>query len=322
MNPPMGWQRKSLIAFIVILFIAVLLRLTLLWYKCFGADEGIAWWMALGQIQHDSPPIYIYAFGWAIHLFSWSEFAGRLPSALFGVLSIIAVYAVGRTIFDGKFALCSALLAAVSAYLIPISQEMRIYSLLGLEILITLWFFLRILKDNDVRAIWWLALFIVGVIGQYTHCFFIFVMGYLGLVLLISIGWKGWRVWMKYLMVLIAVILLGVPELLKTFAVAGTRQHMYAGDFYHLKMNVFRVVRTYFGFLYGDYLTNLPGSILPYLKAHPVRLVFSVAMMGLWITIVLHSIRMSLKIAGGHDFKAVALRTMIGMFLAFTLPGM
>jgi len=319
MNLPIKQHRRTLAVLILVLLSGAVLRLLLLGHKCFGADEGVIWWMALGQIQHDAPPIYIYAFGWAIHLFGWCEFAGRMPPAIFGMLSIVVIYAFGITVFDRKFALYSAFLAAISAYLIPISQEMRIYSLLGLEILLALWFFLQILKERKASAVWWLALLIVGVIGQYTHCFFIFVLGYFGVVLFIRTGWKGWRVWTRYLLVLIAVILVGAPELSKTFSVASTRQHLYATDFFHFEMNVFRVLRTYFGFLYGDYLTNLPGSLIPYLKAHPLRLLVSVAMMGSWIIIAVGGLRISAKIVRGHDFQSLAIRTLIGMLLAFTV---
>ena len=124
-DPSPDRQETHPIWLILILFMAAILRLLLLGDKPFWADEGIAWWMALGEIEHDAPAIYRYAFGWAAQLFGWNEFAGRLPSALFGVLSVAVIYAIGKTVFNHRFGLSAAVLASISAYLIPLSQEIN-----------------------------------------------------------------------------------------------------------------------------------------------------------------------------------------------------
>lgn len=304
---------------IAILSIGVVLRLLLLGDKPFWADEGVGWWMALGEIEHDAPAIYGYAFGWAAQLFGWNEFAGRLPSVLFGVLSVAVIYAIGKSVFNRRFGLYAAALASISAYLIPLSQEMRIYSLLGLEMWLALWFFLMILRDERAHTGWWTGLLLVGIAGQYTHCFFIFVLIYLGAVLIVVRGW-GWRSHqIKYLAVIIAVLLLALPELLNTFSAAGERRTLFAADFYHLKMNALRVILSYFCFLFGDYLTNLPGTIIPYLKVHSFRLVTGLAMTGAWIALGFLASKQSLRMARRGDFQALVVRIFIGMLAVFTL---
>lgn len=312
-------QGSHAVALFLILALAAALRLILLGHKIFSADEGIAWWMALGKIEHDAPLIYHWAFNWAIPLFGWKEFAGRLPSAWFGFLSIPVIYAVGRTCFDRRFGLWAAFIAAISAYLVPLSQEMRIYSLLGLEILLTLWIFLHLLRDPRAHSGWWIALLLVGIAGQYTHCFFIFVLGYFGLALVLSGGAQWQRNGIRYLIVLIAVLLLSLPELLRTFSVAGERPYVYAADFFHLKMNAYRVLRSYYCFLFGDYLTNHPGSIVPFLRTHPFHLGVALVMMSAWITIAFLSIKEIRKFARGNDYRATVVRILTGMLVAFTL---
>ena len=312
-------KKAHLIWCIVILSLAAILRLLLLGDKSFWADEGVGWWMALGEIEHDAPAIYGYAFGWAIQLFGWSEFAGRLPSALFGVLSVAVVYAIGKNLFDRRFGLHAAAIASMSAYLVPLSQEMRVYSLLGLELWLALWFFLMILRDERAHAGWWTGLLLVGIAGQYTHCFFIFVLIYFGAVLIVVRGW-GWRSHLfKYLAVLFAVLLLALPEVLNTFSATGERRTLFAADFYHLKMNALRVILSYFCFLFGDYLTNLPGNAIPYLRVHLFQLVTALGMMGTWMAASLLVLKASLKMVRGGNFQALGVRIFIGMMGVFTL---
>ena len=56
----------------------------------------------------------------------------RLPSAVFGVLTIPLVYALGRTIRDHRLGIVAALLFAISPFQVWYSQEARGYSLLTL----------------------------------------------------------------------------------------------------------------------------------------------------------------------------------------------
>ena len=307
------------IKLLLIILIAALLRLFLLGQKPFWADEGIVWWMALGEIEHDSPIINTYAFNWAIQVFGWHEFAGRLPSALFGVLSIPVIYAIGRTLFDRKFGLWVAGLASLSAYLVPVSQEMRIYSLLGLLILLATWFFLKILMEEKAGIGWWIGLFLIGIVGQYSHCLFALVLAYFGGVLILKKGWAGIRTWAKYWAILVAVILVSLPEVLKSLTVTVARHHVLPADLWHLKWNIYRVLRSYFCFLFGDVLINLPGAMVNYLRAHPFHLVISIAMVVVWILIAYRSSTEISRIIRGAGTRALVIRTLLGMLIAFSL---
>lgn len=322
-NPSSDSPNSSKLVFgiklLLIIVIAALLRLFLLGQKPLWADEGIVWWMALGEIQHDSPVINSYAFNWAIQVFGWHEFAGRLPSALFGVLSIPVIYAIGRTLFDRKFGLWVAGLASISAYLVPVSQEMQIYSLLGLLILLATWLFLKILMEKKEGIGWWIGLFLIGVVGQYSHCFFALILAYFGGVLIWKKGWTGIRTWAKYWAILVAVILVSLPEVLKSLTVTVARHHVLPADLWHLKWNIYRVLRSYFCFLFGDVLINLPGTVAGYLHTHPFHLVISIAMVVVWILIAYRSSTEMIRIIRGTDARAVAIRTLLGLLIAFSL---
>jgi uncharacterized membrane protein len=80
-------------------------------------------------VDPGNPPLYYSLLhGWLV--FGDSEASLRLLSALFGVLTIPLVYALGRTIRDHRLGIVSALLFAISPFQVWYSQEARGYALL------------------------------------------------------------------------------------------------------------------------------------------------------------------------------------------------
>jgi mannosyltransferase len=143
-------RRRSLALLGVILPLGVALRLLGLGRESLWLDEGFSLQfarMSLGEIfllPDANPPLYyLFLHGW-IRLFGWSEVALRLPSVVFGCLSLVVVYRVGRLIYGRGTGLVASLLLAVSPFHIYFSQEARTYSLTVLLCLLSTWFFLRI----------------------------------------------------------------------------------------------------------------------------------------------------------------------------------
>ena len=86
-------------------------------------------WSWSKLIDPGNPPLYYSLLhGWLV--FGDSEASLRLLSALFGVLTIPLVYALGRTIRDHRLGIVSALLFAISPFQVWYSQEARGYALL------------------------------------------------------------------------------------------------------------------------------------------------------------------------------------------------
>lgn len=302
-----------------ILVLGAFLRLLLIGYKSLWADEGITWYMALGEIQQDTHWLVHYLYLWSIDLFGWNEAAGRLPSALFGWLSIPLVYAFGNAFFDRRFALYGAFITAISPYLIGLSQEMRIYSFLGLEIWLALFCFLHILKEGQDDQKYWITLLIVGIIGQYTHCFFLFILFYFALVLIIKTGRRGWKIWGKFILLIFAVLLLSIPQLIQTFTVTEERKHIIAADFSHYLANIYRVFRAYFCFVFGEFLTNRPGSVIPFLRTHLLHFIAAFAMVIVWISMVFLGLQEFIKAIKKKDHLLWTGKTILGLLVLFTL---
>lgn len=102
-----------------------------------------------------------------ISVFGDSEFAVRLPSAMFGSFSIIAIFAAGRTLFNKNTGLIAALILATSIFHITYSQEARSYSMLTLLSLISCYYFLKIISSQ--KKLFLAGYAISSILLLYTH---------------------------------------------------------------------------------------------------------------------------------------------------------
>jgi mannosyltransferase len=98
------------------------------------------------------PPLYYFVLHYWVNLFGTSEFGVRLLSSLFGVLAIPMIYVVGRQLLNKEAGLVAALILALSSFNIRYSQETRMYSLIVLFALLSMYFFLRCLQRNTLAS--------------------------------------------------------------------------------------------------------------------------------------------------------------------------
>jgi mannosyltransferase len=131
------------------------------------------------------------------HLFfaCWgqSEFVARLPSALFGSLSILLIYEVGKELWSRKVALTGAFLLAVNAYHVHYSQEARHYALMVFLALLSVIFLLKALQRN--KPLLWAGFAVSTTLGLYNHYF-----AFLTLPALVALGtWDLLEKWKLHL---------------------------------------------------------------------------------------------------------------------------
>jgi len=119
-------------------------------------------------VQNESnPPFYYIVLHFWIPLFRDSEFISRLPSVVFGSLSIPAIYAVGKLMFNKRVGLLAALVLAVSVLHINYSQEARGYTLM---VLLTLFSFYSLLRMTGNRKRLYGVIYVISnVLLMYTH---------------------------------------------------------------------------------------------------------------------------------------------------------
>ncbi|MCH7518411.1 MAG: glycosyltransferase family 39 protein [Candidatus Dadabacteria bacterium] len=119
-------------------------------------------------IQNDNnPPLYYTILHYWVWIFGDSEFASRLPSAIFGSFSIIAIYSVGRFLFNKNVGLLAALILATSVFHIKYSQEARAYSLLAFLTLVSYYFYLKI--GSSKQRSYFVGYVISSILLLYTH---------------------------------------------------------------------------------------------------------------------------------------------------------
>ncbi len=123
---------------------------------------------------------YTMAFSFAV--FGYNEFAARFPSVIFGVLTILTTYLLGKKIANKQVGLIAAFFVTFSIWEITMSRQARSYQILQFFYLTSILLFYRILDFYDQHKLNWshLAIFIICVIlSALTHM--------LGLIPLIAI---------------------------------------------------------------------------------------------------------------------------------------
>ena len=137
----------------------------------------------------EHPPLYYFLLHLWGQVAGWSEFSLRFPSLLLGTLFIPLLYRFLSWLLGKEVAVLVALLAAFSPFLIDLSGEARMYSLvivLGLlTFLALLW---ALMKD---RPLWWGLWSFLTLVGIASHY-------YLALLLLaenlfVVLYWRRFR---------------------------------------------------------------------------------------------------------------------------------
>lgn len=145
--------------------------------------------LSVGQsmVQLNGPLYFFLLRGW-IGLVGSSEFALRFLSLCFGVLIVPLVYVLGCRLFDRAVGMWAALLAACSPYLLWYGQEVKMYTLLPLLVLLAL-YGLRRAVDEGGR--WWALQVVATTVAFYTHIWSALLLPVEAFLLLL--WWPRWR---------------------------------------------------------------------------------------------------------------------------------
>jgi 4-amino-4-deoxy-L-arabinose transferase-like glycosyltransferase len=144
-------------------WLAALLVLASFALRVFRLGDANVWWdeaLAIWAVRKGlygvtawtasdvHPPLYFWSlWGW-VQVFGEGELAARLLSALFGVLTVVIVYRLGRRLRGERVGLLAAFLTGFSRFHIWWSQELRMYALAGLLGLLSIYHFLGWLRTE------------------------------------------------------------------------------------------------------------------------------------------------------------------------------
>ncbi|MBI1297893.1 hypothetical protein GC175_23415 [bacterium] len=198
--------RPHLYSLFIILALAAFLRFYCLPCSSLWHDEGNTWALmvrSFGDIARAAaadihPPGYYWLLKVWTNLFGADVTGLRSFSAVAGVATVAAVYAVARqallTQGNQTFALLAALLAAVNPFLVFYSQEARMYTLLALESTVLFWSVIALRHawaEDRNPALPLMIYFVSAVAGLWTHYTFAVLLAVAGLTVL----WEGGRLW-------------------------------------------------------------------------------------------------------------------------------
>jgi uncharacterized membrane protein len=122
------------------------------------------------------PPLYFLILHSWLRLFGTGERAVRSLSGLFYILSVLAVFGIGRELYGMRTGLFCAAIYLSSPLAILAAQFARMYSLLSLLSILSTWLYLQFsIKPRDSRLLF--ALYVaVNVLGTFTHIGFFFLL--------------------------------------------------------------------------------------------------------------------------------------------------
>jgi 4-amino-4-deoxy-L-arabinose transferase-like glycosyltransferase len=134
----------------VLIVVGGYLRLANLDALGFRWDEDLSSLAVLAILEHGIPllpsgmiyprgGVFLYMMVYSAELFGYSEFALRLPAALFGIAMIPLGYVFGRSLFDFRVGLIVAALITVSFWDIEFSRYARMYSPFGFFYVLTVY---------------------------------------------------------------------------------------------------------------------------------------------------------------------------------------
>lgn len=202
----------------------------------------------IAYAKTDQPPLFFIYLHLFLKLFGYSEFTGRLASALIGIMGIPAVYWLGKEVKNEATGLFAAMLTTVNYYQIYYSQDVRFYGMAFLFAALSFLFLIRIEKNEKWQD--YLLYFISTVALLYTHYYGIIIFASQAIILpLIAIYKKSTRFTLVTLLAGIAVALAFTPWL------PTVLQDSKIESFWIQKPSVFFVARYFFDYMGKDYVS-------------------------------------------------------------------
>ncbi len=141
----------------------------------FQNEPSVPAWTKLSF--HDHPPLFFLTQHISAALFGDTVWAVRLPSAVAGVATILVIYALIYALWGNRFfGLLAAALLAVNRLHIWISRSSLLEALLLLFVFISVWAFVRSLRDESRRGRWlvlWGVALGLSFLTKYTAVFIV-----------------------------------------------------------------------------------------------------------------------------------------------------
>jgi len=129
------------------------------------------------------PLLYYTTLNIWMTIFGQNPVTVRLWSLILGLLTVVMLYAIGNRLFNRSAGLACAFITAVAPFHVQYSQEVRMYSLMGLLLTGVTWCYLQATyKDAEKRWMWWGAFGVLAGLAMHTQQLSAFYLVVIGLV--------------------------------------------------------------------------------------------------------------------------------------------
>ena len=199
-----------------------------------------------------NPPLYFVLLSIWVKCFGSSEFALRSLSMIFGILSILLIYRLGKLLFDKKTGLASAFILSVSPMHIWYSQEARGFSLSVSLVMLIVYTFILALKKNRVYL--WTGFVISSILALYTNYFSFFIIILVGILFLS----KSYRPLLRHYLASLCLISVALLPLIPIFF---QQISSLQSGFWILKPKLMSIVITFKNFNVGYNATRFISSL-------------------------------------------------------------
>jgi 4-amino-4-deoxy-L-arabinose transferase-like glycosyltransferase len=203
-------KNKPLFYLSLITLFGAIFRIWFFWKDGLHVDEYFTINLAKQNIFHIiqyslttdcNPPLFYLIDHYSLAYFGVNSFGQRLPSVIFGILLIPAVYVLGKELKGQTLGLLTALAVATLGPMWYYSQFGRVYMLECLLFTIFCIYFIRLVR-GDSRTYHWIGLTGMAVLLAYAHLFAVIPLSLMFLYLIYQYRFKA--VWWTSVTVLLA----------------------------------------------------------------------------------------------------------------------
>ena len=133
------------------------------WYPDEGANLNIAWNLINGRMQMFAvtypfmphPPLFYLFSGFAMKLFGFNLSVGRMLTAIYGVMTAITLFYIGKTLLNERLGLVACFLFSIFPLAILYNRWNFDYNLLQLISILTLFTFIKYVQTKNQK--WFFA---------------------------------------------------------------------------------------------------------------------------------------------------------------------
>ncbi|MFC1975638.1 glycosyltransferase family 39 protein [Chloroflexota bacterium] len=125
------------------------------------------------RTSNNHPPLYFLITHYWTTLAGVSVFSVRFLSVVFSVLGMAILYKLGHLMFNKEVGIVSTLILGMSPFHIFYSQDARMYTLMTFLTLLSVYFFIKLLQQDDFKDR--IAYILFSCLLMYTHIYALFI---------------------------------------------------------------------------------------------------------------------------------------------------